>query len=430
MANEVNIIVRIVDEFSDQLDNINKNLKNTGKSMIAVGTAMAGVGIGGVVALGAMAKSAAEAEDVTENFLKLVGKDGPKLLEQLNKTTLDTISNVDLMKAANKAASLGIDKDLLPSFAEYIQRAKDAGIVSGTVTDGLDALSKGFATGNEKMLRSVGILIDVKAAIESKARSDVLAEAAANGVKLTEEGLTQRIKDRIKAMSDAEKKTIEQEAVLNSLAMKTNELAPATKDFADILAGLQKTFADLSVELGQYLLPIFTALAEKITSLVEWFSKLSEGQKKFLVTAALVVSIFLVIAGVVTVLAGAMLLFAAGAATAGVALLPLILTIAAVIAIIALVILIIVKWKDIMEFFKKVTASVVEFLISTWESFSDFWVLLWAKSKNVLYSAWNGILEYIEKTINKIISGLNSMISTINRIPGINVPLIPKANFG
>ena len=64
-----------------------------------------------------------------------------------------------------------------------------------------------------------------------------------------------------------------------------------------------------------------------------------------------------------------------------------------------------------------------------WEWIKDGFIIAWETMKNVFFSVWNAIVSFYEKQINLIISGINFLIKSINKIPGINIPLIPKIDL-
>jgi hypothetical protein len=74
-----------------------------------------------------------------------------------------------------------------------------------------------------------------------------------------------------------------------------------------LLANAWKVFKET---LGEALLPLITAIVEKITSLVNWFNELSPSTKKFIAYGILIASVFAIVIGVITALAGVFLILA------------------------------------------------------------------------------------------------------------------------
>jgi TP901 family phage tail tape measure protein len=54
----------------------------------------------------------------------------------------------------------------------------------------------------------------------------------------------------------------------------------------------------------------------------------------------------------------------------------------------------------------------------------------WKTVSAVWSTVWNGIKMKAASSINSVIGGINKMIGVINRIPGVNIPIIPKVNWG
>jgi TP901 family phage tail tape measure protein len=54
----------------------------------------------------------------------------------------------------------------------------------------------------------------------------------------------------------------------------------------------------------------------------------------------------------------------------------------------------------------------------------------WKTVSAVWSTVWNGIKTKAASSINSVIGGINKMIGVINRIPGVNIPIIPKVNWG
>ncbi|MEH6940928.1 hypothetical protein [Bacillus sp. JJ722] len=53
----------------------------------------------------------------------------------------------------------------------------------------------------------------------------------------------------------------------------------------------------------------------------------------------------------------------------------------------------------------------------------------WDTVKVQMAKTFDGIKLAAEKSINFIIGGINDMIETINKIPGVNIPIVPKVNW-
>lgn len=54
----------------------------------------------------------------------------------------------------------------------------------------------------------------------------------------------------------------------------------------------------------------------------------------------------------------------------------------------------------------------------------------WDSTKSVWENVWGAMKRSAAKTVNSVIGGINEMIKVINKIPGVNVPVIAKVDWG
>ena len=54
----------------------------------------------------------------------------------------------------------------------------------------------------------------------------------------------------------------------------------------------------------------------------------------------------------------------------------------------------------------------------------------WDSTKSVWENVWGAMKRSAAETVNSVIGGINEMISVINKIPGVNVPVIAKVDWG
>ena len=54
----------------------------------------------------------------------------------------------------------------------------------------------------------------------------------------------------------------------------------------------------------------------------------------------------------------------------------------------------------------------------------------WDSTKGVWENVWNGIKIAASNAVNDVLGSINKMIETINKIPGVNIPIIPKVEWG
>ncbi|GEM_PF-7050886 len=117
---------------------------------------------------------------------------------------------------------------------------------------------------------------------------------------------------------------------------------------------------------------------------------------------------------------------------------PVGVVIAAVTALIGVGVLLYQNWD-------KVTAT----MKSVWENFKNgkgvIFLLLgpiglliktaitiaknWKSTESVWSNVWNGMKASAEDTVNTVIAGINKMIDVINKLPGVNIPIVASVNW-
>jgi phage-related protein len=89
-------------------------------------------------------------------------------------------------------------------------------------------------------------------------------------------------------------------------------------------------------------------------------------------------------------------------------------------------------WENITGFFKDAWQGIADFFISIWTNIADFFSGIWDTISSVFLSVWNGIVDGVKNAwdtvVNFVLSGVNwlidkvnSVISLINKIPGVNL---------
>lgn len=424
-SNTVSIHIKAIDDFSNVIDNANKSVTNLSKNLggAALAAGMIAAGTVGVKSLMSYAEQAAKAGDIQDAFNKRLGSDGPKALDAFKKATLGTVNKVDAMVAINQASARGIETENIPIFAKYAQQLIDSGQATGDVTDVMGQLTNAYIKNKDGLLKSFGVQFDATQALDAYARKIVEQEAAQRGVTLSTELMDKRTKDLVGSMTEAEKTTIQQKLALEAITKASAESAEPTKDFADSLQAIKAQGEELTTSIGQAMLPVFDLIGGVLERVIGWFNGLSEPMKQ-------TIGIIIAVTSVVLLLTGGVIALTVAAGALNVALLPFIAIIIAVIAVITAVILIILHWKEILMNVVKFILDIVVVMIMAWEQFKDFWEILWANAKNIVIGIWNGILDFIQAAVNNVIDNLNRLIAMINKIPGINIPLIPKVDLG
>lgn len=218
--------------------------------------AQAALVIGGVAAVyklsqavGVLAEKGDTLNDLTENFKKLGGS--ADQLQAAKDALLGTASSMDLMKIANEGMIKQIPgiRDNFALMADYAGRFAEA--TGGDAKDALQQLTDAFATGKDKSLAAMGIIVDT-----SKAYQDFGSKVGIAADQLDE---TQKKEARqlegLKQLLEAKKELLPMEDSLNAaqkaLGVSVDE---ATAKFGTALASnqeLTKAYREFAEEMDK-----------------------------------------------------------------------------------------------------------------------------------------------------------------------------------
>ncbi len=90
--------------------------------------------------------------------------------------------------------------------------------------------------------------------------------------------------------------------------------------------------------------------------------------------------------------------------------------------------------KNILDAVEQILTGIIQFVSGV---FTGDWETAWKGVKNIFKGVWNGIISLLEGAVNFIIRGVNSLISSLNRVRlpdwmgggGIHIPTIPEAKI-
>jgi len=363
----VSIIISAVDDFSGTISDADKQISDLSgkiaKNMGIAGAAITAAGVGGALALGSFALKAAEVADIQDAFNTVVGEEGVELLEELQNATLGTVSKYDLMSLATATALKGLDTGMLPAMVDYAQRLKDAGIITGSVSDAVDTMTQALVTGRTAGLAQFGIDIE---------------------------------------------NTSEFMDVLNQ---KLTETTAPTSDAADAWAKLQVQFSDFSILIGETIAPILETLIGYVSNIIDWFSGLSKGTQEWIAFLIIGATVLALILGPILILVSLLPAIAAGIALITTVSLPWLAIIIAIIAGIALLatgIYLLIKYHDDIQ-------TKIE---EVWTSIKDFFTETWNSILEVVETKVNSIIGIINSLID-VINNVTSLIG-ITGIPELD----------
>lgn len=192
------------------------------------------------------------ATPVFEQFAKASGKTATEALEKFREATRGTVSDTQLMIAANRAVGLGIAGNV-DTFANLTNLARNLGrVMDKDVGDALNRLVLGIGKAEPELLDELGIVLRQKPAFEAYAFS----------VGKSADELT--IAERQQAVYN---ETVRQgEAIL----ARFGQQGVTTKDGFD---QLQATLSNVLASVGRALAPAFSKLAAAVKPVVESFGQ-------------------------------------------------------------------------------------------------------------------------------------------------------------
>ena len=369
----ISVLVRARDMASQAFQNIEANAgkmasgfekhrKTIGIGMTAVGGVITGVG---VLSL----KAAADVEEMT-NMFNVVFKDAAKEVEAWAKTTGDA-TGTSRFKLMEYAASLqdtfvpmGIARDKAADFSkEMVQLSVDLGSFKNEdPTDVLRRIQSGLVGNTEGML-NYGVVI--KAA-------DVNQRILTSGMAAHKDEITEahRVQMRMTMM-------------LEGTTDAQGDAARSLDSFTGRSRQMKKSLEEAQVTIGQALLPVMTSLLELVTPIItkisEWMQE-NEGLTKVLVIVGASLGAVMLVLGpmllILPQLFAGFKLMAAGIrlVTAATAANPVGIILVALTTLAVVVLPLVMKnWDSIWVKIKKVTETVVNFIIGILNKLTIIW---------------------------------------------------------
>ncbi|MBI5233517.1 MAG: hypothetical protein HY880_04110 [Deltaproteobacteria bacterium] len=177
------------------------------------------------------------------------GTTADAIIESVQQAAAGTISKITAMDVANRALLLGLNPTQIENFANVAERL--SGVLGTDVAGAYEQLTQAVAAGQERQLKSMGVLIDFNAAYKEHTKS---------------------IGKSVAELSPEDK----QQARLDMFAAKSVEmlaqLGPSTETAADKIDKFNAKWVDLKILLGDVLIPLFSKA-------IDWILKIAEVAK-------------------------------------------------------------------------------------------------------------------------------------------------------
>src|SRR5690625_4547255 len=202
-------------------------------------------------------------------------------------------------------------------------------------------------------------------------------------------------------------------------------------EFLDFLRN-SKGLEQWAQETGEKLREIFQKIVETIKDVINWWSGLSDGAKKFIGVASGIMVVMGprlgVLAKIITTIMKLTPLFKILGTVIGAITSPIGLVVAAIIGAVALIY---IYWEPIKEFFLNLWESIKEAglliwenlkegwqnakenMTEAWESVKEFFSLLWESIKEIFTTVWDAIVTVVTTVINVVKTVITSIFNAI-----------------
>ncbi len=372
------------ESFKDKLNNLGDGLINVGKK-VSVVSAVVGTGL--TLFLKDASKEANNLErsmttlDIMAGRFGVSSEEAKKQAQLLGKELRIGIGPAAASLQNLLKAGLGLDEatDMLKRFTNEAITGKSSSI---TLSQAVENLSFSYATNNSAIGNLSGINENYVNIIEN-GRAALVAE----GVELST--ITDDMA-KYRGMID-----------LTNLTMGSSERFTGT--LIDKQAVLEQSILDLKVSFGELINPVLAKLVDMLTTVVNWFTSLSDNQKKTIIIVGLFIAAlgpFLIILGMVVNGISAVISIgtALGALLTFLSANPIVLIIAAIVALIAIGVLLYKNWDKV----KEVGRVVIEFLVQKWD---------WLKNK--IHDAGNAVLDALMWPFNEAKKKIEDVVNWI-----------------
>src|SRR5690625_1932082 len=309
--------------------------------------------------------------------------------------------------------------------AQIFNRIQGTGRLMGTELDMIEHRMPGFS---QALAKHLGVAPEEmrKMVSEGKVSADDflnVMEGFAGGMSEAYASTWSGLKDNVLANIG-----IIGEALLEGLFEDGKEGMAEFLDFLRNSDGLK----EWAQETGEKLRETFQKIVEVIKNVIDWWSGLSDGAKKFIgiVTGIILAMgpIILIVTKIITTVMALMPVFKALGVVIGAIASPIGLVVAAIIGAVALIY---IYWEPIKEFFINLWESIKEAglliwenlkegwadaktnLMEGWQSIKEFFFTLWENVKEIFMTVWNAISTAVTTVINAIKTVITTVFNAV-----------------
>ena len=250
----IEVVMKGAGKTASDTKKIQKGLQGVAKDAAKIGAAFYAAK-GGINATQNFVNNALAVEQLTPAFDNLRKSMGFSVntLDSLNRAVNGTVKQVDLMRTANQAMTLGV-VDSEEGFADLFDTAQRLGKSLGVDTlSAIDSLVTGMGRQSIMMLDNLGIIVDTQKAYDDYAKS--IGKASSE-------------------LTDQEKKIAFNAAALESAQEKVKVLGDENLTAADSFARFSKASNDFGVAFSNTLMPIMEGATNIASGLIESINEL------------------------------------------------------------------------------------------------------------------------------------------------------------
>ncbi len=238
----------------------------------------AGAFTGLVLGVNALATAAGDAGEVADAFASHY-QDATGSLQALREASRGTISDLELMKSANKAALFGM-VDNVGQLASVMVSAKARGEELGiSTTEAFNAMVEGIGKGNERLLKQLGM------------------------------NLPDALQKTMEGMSDTEKQAMMLNYVIEDAANVQSKLGYSALSAADKGEILQASLANMKNQIGAALIPAFMKVVDAITPFIKGVTQMIKQNPQAINTFVKLASTGILIVSSITIAGKAFTIF-------------------------------------------------------------------------------------------------------------------------
>lgn len=370
-----------LDKATDKTKNLGNSFQNVGKKMTKVGAAMTAVSAPMAMLAAQGINYNKQLETYSTNLTTLLGGNKEKADELLNDlkemASTTPYQTSGLIKATQTMLSFGMSVDDAKKSLQAI------GDIAMGDSQRMDSLTLAFS-----QVQSAGKLTGQDLLQMINAGFNPLNEIS----KMTGKSVSQLKEEMSKGAISAEMVSQAFQHATSEGGLFYQGMEKGAQTTAGKISTLKDNFNELLGSLTENLLPIFTKLVEKLTSIVQWFSKLSPGVKTVI---AVILGLSMILGPIVTYIGTIITLVGylkvvVGALNLTFLASPIFWIIAGIVAFIAILIVLYNK----CEWFRNMVNQVLNFIV------------------NIVKNVVNRIKLYI--TLIKII--INGIVATVNTV--------------